>query len=95
MATCRTGHNSGGHDISRGELDIRADTELPRRDTTLQDRAQKIILTCGSGGKVALCAEILAEMGFEDVWVIKGGCSARSAAGYPLVALHNSPASQR
>jgi rhodanese-related sulfurtransferase len=84
----------GAKNISRGELDIRADTELPRRDPTLQDRTQKIILTCGGGGKATLCAEILGEMGFEDVWVIKGGCSAWSAAGYPLVAPQSSSASQ-
>ena len=75
----------GARNIPRGELDIRADTELPRRDPALQDRTQKIILTCGGGGKATLCAEVLEDMGFEDVWVIKGGCSAWSAAGYPLV----------
>jgi rhodanese-related sulfurtransferase len=85
----------GAKNISRGELDIRADTELPRRDPALQDRTQKIILTCGGGGKATLCAEILGEMGFEDVWVIKGGCSAWSAVGYPLVALQSSSTSQR
>jgi rhodanese-related sulfurtransferase len=85
----------GAKNISRGELDIRADTELPRRDPRLQDRTQKIILTCGGGGKATLCAEILTEMSFEDVWVIKGGCSAWSAAGYPLVAPESSPASPR
>ena len=85
----------GAKNISRGELDIRADTELPRRDATLQDRTQKIILTCGGGGKATLCAEILGEMGFDDVWVIKGGCSAWSAAGYQLIAPQSSSASIR
>jgi rhodanese-related sulfurtransferase len=81
--------------ISRGELDICADTELPRRDAALQDRTQTIILTCGGGGKATLCAGILDEMGFEDVWVIKGGCAAWSAAGYPLVVPGRSSASER
>jgi rhodanese-related sulfurtransferase len=85
----------GARNIPRGELDIRADTELPRRDPTLQDRTQKIILTCGGGGKATLCAEILGEMGFDDVWVIKGGCSAWSAAGYALIAPQSSSASPR
>jgi rhodanese-related sulfurtransferase len=85
----------GAKNISRGELDIRADTELPRRDATLQDRTQKIILTCGGGGKATLCAEILGEMGFDDVWVIKGGCSAWSAGGYQLIAPQSSSASIR
>ena len=74
----------GARNITRGELDIKADTESPRRDPALQDREQKIILTCGSGGKAILSAQILAEMGFTDVWVIKGGCRGWRAAGYEL-----------
>jgi rhodanese-related sulfurtransferase len=72
----------GARNIPRGELDIKADTELPRRDPALQDRRQKIILTCGGGGKAILSAYVLAEMGFTDVWVIEGGCEAWKAAGY-------------
>src|SRR5262249_38492857 len=56
---------------------IKADTESPRRDPALQDREQKT-----SGGKAILSAQIIAEMGFTDVWVIKGGCSGWRAAGY-------------
>ena len=41
----------GARNITRGELEIRADTELPRRDAALGDRGQKIFLTCGAGGK--------------------------------------------
>jgi rhodanese-related sulfurtransferase len=74
----------GARNIPRGELDIQADSELPRRDPALQDRAQTIVLTCGGGGKATLSAATLAEMGFTDVWVIEGGCGAWQAAGYPL-----------
>jgi len=74
----------GARNITRGELDIKADSELPRRDPALQDRAQTIILTCGGGGKATLSAAILAEMGFTDLWVIEGGCRAWQAAGYAL-----------
>jgi rhodanese-related sulfurtransferase len=75
----------GARNITRGELDIRADTELPSRDPALQDRQQKIILTCGAGGKAILSAHVLAEMGFTDVSVIEGGCRAWKAAGYDTV----------
>jgi len=75
----------GARNITRGELDIRVDPELPRRDPTLQDRSQKILLTCGGGGKAILSAKLLAEMGFTDVWVIKGGCAGWQQAGLPLV----------
>jgi rhodanese-related sulfurtransferase len=77
----------GARNITRGELDLKADTELPRRDPELQDREQKIILTCGGGGKATLSALTLAEMGFTDVWVIKDGCNGWRAAGYELVSL--------
>jgi rhodanese-related sulfurtransferase len=74
----------GARNITRGELDIKADLELPRRDPALQDRSQRILLTCGAGGKATLCAAVLQEMGFTDVWVIDGGCRAWHGAGYAL-----------
>ena len=74
----------GAWNISRGEIDVKADSELPRREPELQDRGQKIVLTCGGGGKATLAAQILGEMGFTDVWVIKGGCESWTEAGYEL-----------
>ena len=74
----------GARNITRGELDIRADTELPRRDPQLEDRHQKIILVCGAGGKATLSAVVLTDMGFTNVWVLKGGCRAWLEAGYVL-----------
>src|SRR3989442_914650 len=74
----------GARNITRGELDIKADLELPRRDPALRDRGQRILLTCGAGGKATLCAAVLQEMGFTDVWVIDGGCRAWHEAGYAL-----------
>ena len=74
----------GARNITRGELEIRADTEQERRDPALQDRQQKIILTCGGGGKATLSASALLEMGFTDVSVIRGGCRGWQRAGYPL-----------
>ena len=47
---------AGARNITCGEREILADSELPRRDLRLQDRAQKIILTCGGGGKATLAA---------------------------------------
>jgi len=74
----------GARNITRGELEIRADTELPRRDPALADRGQKIFLTCGAGGKSTLCAKALGDMGFTDVWVIGGGCRGWKEVGYDL-----------
>jgi rhodanese-related sulfurtransferase len=74
----------GARNVTRGELEIKADTEEERRDPALQDRQQKIILTCGSGGKATLSAGALQEMGFTDVSVIQGGCRGWQKAGYAL-----------
>jgi rhodanese-related sulfurtransferase len=77
---------AGARNITRGELEILADTEAERRDASLQDRSQKIVLTCGGGGKATLSANALIEMGFTDVAAIDGGCRGWQAAGFPLVA---------
>jgi rhodanese-related sulfurtransferase len=74
----------GARNITRGELEIKADTEEERRDPALEDRQQKIMLTCGGGGKATLSAIALLEMGFTDVSVIHGGCRGWQRAGYAL-----------
>jgi rhodanese-related sulfurtransferase len=74
----------GARNITRGELEIKADTEEERRDPALADRQQKIFLTCGGGGKATLSAAALQEMGFTDVAVIQGGCRGWQKAGYAL-----------
>jgi rhodanese-related sulfurtransferase len=74
----------GARNITRGELEIKADTESPRRDPALQDRSQTLILTCGEGGKATLSALALIEMGFADVTVIQGGCAGWVKSGYLL-----------
>jgi len=74
----------GARNITRGELEIKADTEQERRDPALQDRHQTIILTCGGGGKATLSAGALLEMGFTDVAVIRGGCRGWQKAGLAL-----------
>jgi rhodanese-related sulfurtransferase len=74
----------GARNITRGELEIKADTEQERRDPALADRQQKIILTCGGGGKATLSAGALQEMGFTDVSVIQGGCRGWQKAGLAL-----------
>jgi rhodanese-related sulfurtransferase len=75
---------AGARNVTRGELEIKADTQEERRDPDLQDRSQKIILTCGGGGKATLSASALQEMGFTDVAVIQGGCRGWQKAGFAL-----------
>jgi rhodanese-related sulfurtransferase len=64
---------AGARNITRGELEIKADTEQERRDPALQDRRQAVILACGGGGKATLSAGALQEMGFTNVSMIEAG----------------------
>jgi rhodanese-related sulfurtransferase len=73
---------AGARNITRGELEIKADTEQERRDPALQDRRQAVILACGGGGKATLSAGALQEMGFTNVSMIE--CRGWHKAGFPL-----------
>lgn len=78
----QTGTVPSARNIPRGMLEIKADTELPVRDPALQDRNQKVIISCAAGGQAALSAKALKEMGFTDVSIIDGGLRGWKEAGY-------------
>jgi rhodanese-related sulfurtransferase len=75
---------SGARNVSHDEIGVKAGAEEERRDPNLQDRHQKIILTCGGGGKAARAAGTLLEMGFTEVAIIQGGCRGWQKAGFAL-----------
>ncbi|MCP4327178.1 MAG: rhodanese-like domain-containing protein [Alphaproteobacteria bacterium] len=61
--------------VSRGMLEFRADPESPIHNIELKpDR--RIILYCGTGGRSALAAKTLHDMGFSDVTSLAGGYEA-------------------
>jgi len=76
----------GARSIPRGVLEIKADTELPMRDPTLEDRNQKMLIVCAAGGQAALAAKSLKDMGFKDVSIIDGGLKGWKDAGYETAA---------
>ena len=59
----------------RGLLEFKADPESPAYLDALKPDSH-IILYCGTGGRSALAAKTLLEMGFEDVSSLAGGYSA-------------------
>jgi rhodanese-related sulfurtransferase len=61
--------------ISRGLLEFQVDPESPAyvKELTV---ANKLILYCGTGGRSALAAKTLIEMGFPDVASLVGGYAA-------------------
>lgn len=62
--------------MSRGWLDVKL-------QDCLTDPARPIVLSCLDGRSSTLAARTLAELGYEEVFVLDGGVQAWSRAGYP------------
>lgn len=76
----QSGTIAGAIHVSRGMLEFRADPASPYHDKNF-DRAKSVILYCASGGRSALGAKTLRDMGYERVynlgalkdWIGSGG----------------------
>lgn len=66
----------------RGMLEFYADETLPYHKPEF-DKNKKIILHCASGGRSALAAQTLKQMGYENVAHLDGGIKAWKEAGQP------------
>ncbi|WP_434006984.1 molybdopterin-synthase adenylyltransferase MoeB [Lujinxingia vulgaris] len=71
------GHIEGAEFIPRGQLDLKIETAVPRRDTP-------IVLYCAGGTRSALAARSLQELGYSDVKSMAGGFTAWKRSGYPV-----------
>ena len=67
----------------RGLLEFHADPESPIYNTALRPDLH-LILYCGTGGRSALAAKTLLDMGYKEVTSLAGGVSAWTAAGNRL-----------
>jgi len=69
----------GSIHVSRGMLEFKADPDSPvyENDLSPEDR---LILYCGTGGRSALAAKTLSDMGYQDVSSLAGGYAAWLAA---------------
>lgn len=74
------GRIPGAVHVPRGMLEFRADTTSPYHQAPL-DPSRRVILHCASGGRSALAAKTLQEMGYEDVAHLDGGIKAWKEAG--------------
>ena len=68
----------------RGMLEFYADPSTPYHKPEF-DKSKRIILHCASGGRSALAASTLKEMGFENVAHLDGGFKAWKEAGNPVI----------
>jgi glyoxylase-like metal-dependent hydrolase (beta-lactamase superfamily II)/rhodanese-related sulfurtransferase len=73
----RQGHLPGARNIPRGELELRADRELP-------DPTARILTYCQFGKISTLAAQTLRTMGYARAVALDGGLEAWTGVGYPL-----------
>jgi glyoxylase-like metal-dependent hydrolase (beta-lactamase superfamily II) len=73
----RAGHLPGARNIPRGELELRADRELP-------DPTARILTYCQLGKVSTLAAQTLRTMGFSRAVALDGGMEGWVKASYPL-----------
>lgn len=71
--------------VPRGMLEFHADPTLPYHKPEF-DKNRRLILHCASGGRSALAATTLKQMGYENVAHMEGGIKAWKEAGMPLEA---------
>ena len=78
-----TGMIPGAVHVTRGLLEFRADPSHPFHVEGF-DPSRRTILHCASGGRSALGAQTLKEMGYENVAHLEGGITAWTEAGKPV-----------
>lgn len=80
------GHIPGALSVPRGLLEGAADLEFKHRNETLsQARARTVVTYCQSGGRSALAADTLKQMGFDKAHSLSGGLDLWQAEGMPVV----------
>jgi rhodanese-related sulfurtransferase len=77
------GRIPGSVHVPRGMLEFRADPSTPYHQPPL-DPSARVILHCAGGGRSALAAVTLKEMGYENVAHLDGGFNAWKEAGKPV-----------
>ena len=73
----------GSVHAARGFLEFHADPESPMHKPELAS-GKKLVLFCGAGGRSALAAKTLKEMGLDKVAHVAGGFGAWKKAGGPV-----------
>ena len=76
------GRIEGSVHVPRGMLEFRADPTSPYHQEPLEP-SKRVILHCASGGRSALAAATLKEMGYQNVAHLDGGFNGWKEAGKP------------
>ncbi|BCO32235.1 sulfurtransferase [Thiohalobacter sp. COW1] len=79
-------HIEGAMLIPRGILEAAADTRYPKHSEALVNaRSQPVVVYCASGGRSAMAADTLQQMGFQEVYSLAGGIEQWEKDSRPLV----------
>lgn len=80
----KTGRIQGAVHVPRGLLEFKADPESPAHERALSS-GKRLVVFCASGGRAALAAKTLKDMGFGHVAHVQGGgFDALKQAGAPV-----------
>ncbi|MBI1423205.1 MAG: rhodanese-like domain-containing protein [Gammaproteobacteria bacterium] len=80
------GYIEGAMLVPRGILEAAADYNYPKRVQTLVDaRERPIVVYCATGGRSALAAVTLKQMGFGEVYSLAGGIAQWANENRPLL----------
>ena len=71
--------------ISRGLLEFSIHPDSPYVQNNNLDLNKEIVLFCAAGGRSALAAKTLKEMGFEKVSHVEGGFGEMSNSGFKVI----------
>ncbi|MFC7301778.1 rhodanese-like domain-containing protein [Cognatiluteimonas weifangensis] len=86
-AEFQTGHLAGAVNIPRGVLEFQVEAHpavANVSDPALAHKTQAIVLYCRTGGRAALAALSLQQMGFTQACSLAGGIDGWIAAGLPV-----------
>ena len=80
------GRVKGAVNVSLGTLFYKADENVPEnfKDSRIQDRNKKVVVTCSLGLCAAIGGKLLKDMGFKDVALLDGGVTKWKEDGYVL-----------
>jgi len=76
---------AGAVNVPRGMLEASCDHNYPSRRQEMQDRDHPWLILCATGGRAALAADVMQQMGFKNVKVIDGGMAAWKQAEKQVV----------
>ena len=80
-----TGYIENATHIPRGLLEFSLNPNSPLVQNNLIDTNKDIVLFCAAGGRSALAAKTLKDMGFKNISHVEGGFGNMQVAGFKII----------